>query len=383
MGKCKKKVSAYARLSPYVRGIIFGLFLGGTTLTDIAGEVTKENGDHPCVSSVESTVKMCKAQGGTKWNGVVESSGRGPARKTTDALDGKILKLVTKMRGSAKVTVDYVRKKVPSTRKLSRSTIQRRLSEAGLAWLRRRRKSLVPKAHKQARIAFSDWVLSRTVRTLARWVYTDGTTFYLAQSASEKEHKMRGALGTHVWRMADGSDGLYEDCVGPSSYWKAQGLSVRIWGLLIAGILFVHVLPAGQAMDRYQYAWIVAKCFPRWILKAMGRRAKPLLVQDHEKALWCDEPRQAMKDNGIELLESYPKCSQDLNVIETAWRELRARLADTEPVQMESREDFLKRLRLAVAWVNRNRSDCLGNLCFAQQDRARDVKEQKGGRTKH
>ena len=59
-----------------------------------------------------------------------------------------------------------------------------------------------------------------------------------------------------------------------------------------------------------------------------------------------------MKDNDIEFLESYPKCFQDLNVIETAWRELRARLADTEPMRVESRDDFLPRLRLAVQWVN-------------------------------
>ena len=43
--------------------------------------------------------------------------------------------------------------------------------------------------------------------------------------------------------MADGSDGLYEDCVGPSSYYKAQGIPVRIWGLLANGQLFVAVRP--------------------------------------------------------------------------------------------------------------------------------------------
>ena len=43
--------------------------------------------------------------------------------------------------------------------------------------------------------------------------------------------------------MADGSDGLYEGCVGPSSYYKAQGTPVRIWGLPANGQLFVTVLP--------------------------------------------------------------------------------------------------------------------------------------------
>ena len=43
--------------------------------------------------------------------------------------------------------------------------------------------------------------------------------------------------------MADGPDGPYEDCVRPSSYYKAQGIPVRILGLRANGQLFVMVLP--------------------------------------------------------------------------------------------------------------------------------------------
>ena len=122
-----------------------------------------------------------------------------------------------------KVTVDFLRKKIPSAKKLSKRTIYRRLEDAGLAWLRRRRKTLVTAVHKKAREAFSEWVLSRTMTTLKRWVYSDGTAFYLAKSITQKSSTLRGALGPRVWRMASGSDALYDDCVGPSAYWKAQG----------------------------------------------------------------------------------------------------------------------------------------------------------------
>ena len=135
-------------------------------------------------------------------------------------------------------------------------------------------------------------------------------------------------------------------------------------------------------MNRWWYAWIVEHCFPRWIAKVLGEGAKAFLLQDHEKALWTDEARAAMKKVGVQLLENYPKCSQDLNPIECAWRELRARLAATEPNKLESRADFVKRLRAAVAWVNANQSEHLARLCASQKERAGEVLLQRGGRTK-
>ena len=71
----------------------------------------------------------------------MKSTGRGPPRATTDALNRKVVKLVFKSRGRAKVTVDYLQKKIPQLRSLSRRTVARRLFDVGLAWLRRRRKS--------------------------------------------------------------------------------------------------------------------------------------------------------------------------------------------------------------------------------------------------
>ena len=60
---------------------------------------------------------------------------------------------------------------------------------------------------------------------------------------------MRIARAGDPPRLADGSDGLYEDRVGPSSYYRAQGIPVRIWGLLANGQLFVMVLPKVGGMS--------------------------------------------------------------------------------------------------------------------------------------
>ena len=79
--------------------------------------------------------------------------------------------------------------------------------------------------------------------TLSRWAFTDGTTFYLARCANENESANRGALGGFVWRQTNGDDALYEECIGPSSYWKAQGTKVVMWGMLVGGMLSVYVMP--------------------------------------------------------------------------------------------------------------------------------------------
>ena len=147
-------------------------------------------------------------------------------------------------------------------------------------------------------------------------------------------------------------------------------------------MLFVYVLPDGEVMNRWWYEWVIFHQFPRWCAKAFGsKRKRPrYILQDHEKALWAEEPMAAMDACGLTVLRSYPKCSQDLNPIETAWREM-ARLAETEPTQMETRAQFVRRVRKAVKWVNKHRAHLLDELCHDQRDRAKEVVQRKGSRT--
>ena len=50
---------------------------------------------------------------------------------------------------------------------------------------------------------------------------------------------------------------------------------------------------------------------------------------------------------------------------------------------MELREDFIARVRHAIAWVNKNRADYLYHLCTCQKEWAQDVEDARGSRTKH
>ena len=212
------------------------------------------------------------------------------------------------------------------------------------------------------------------MRKLRLFAYSDGTTFYLDLSAETKELANRLALGPYVWRKTDCKDALYQDCCGPSAYSKAQGGPVKVWGLLADGKLNVRILPKGENMNRWWYAWIVKYDFPRWLGECR------YLVQDFERCLRCEEPMQAMKEVHVSLVEQYPKCSQDLNPIENVWNLLRDRVYETMPIGMESREDFVRRLRNAVDWLNRNRKQELMELCLDQKKRAREVDLNQGGR---
>ena len=62
---------------------------------------------------------------------------------------------------------------------------------------------------------------------------------------------------------------------------------------------------------------------------------------------------------------------------------VKERLKETLPRRMETREEFISRLHLAVAWVNRYRSARLWELSTNQKERATEClnTEPPGGRT--
>ena len=361
-----------ARLSAFEVGQIKAHLHHGLGPTAIAGIVLKADGSHVSVQGVCDT--EAKLEADPAWRGE-RAAGSGRPRKTQPSMDRTILRAVVRGRGRAKVTVAYLKKQYPELRPLSNSLVQGRLHEAGLKYLRRRRKTLVPGQHKDARMAFAQRVQRMHASTLDRWAYTDGTVFFLDRDAADNESSRRAALGRFVWRRTDGKDALYGDCVGPSSYAKGQGVPVRVWGLLSHGRLHVTVLPARQAMNRWWYAWVVKRYFPYWL------DGCDKLVQDYERCLRCDEPLEELRKLSVEVISEYPKCSQDLNAIENAWNVLRERLDATLPTGMESREAFLLRLRAAVAWINAHRAEQLLKFCTNQKERAAEVCLREGGRT--
>ena len=200
----------------------------------------------------------------------------------------------------------------------------------------------------------------------------------LDRTQEEFEQSKQAALGTHVYRRADGSDAMWQECLGPSAYNKAQGLPVRVWGMLACGHLSIYVLPKGDVMNQELYTELIEDYFEEW----MGN--SNALVCDYERCLRTPLSVGALNKIRLPLVEGYPVSSQDFNAIENAWDMIKQRLDETIPRKiMEGRDAFVARLRLCVQWVNKYRANDLWYISTNQKERADECLKAKppGGRT--
>ena len=95
-------------------------------------------------------------------------------------------------------------------------------------------------------------------------------------------------------------------------------------------------------MDGFLYTELVEDKFDDW------RSYCDYLVCDFEKCLRTDAAVRALKRSGLQLVENYPKCSQNFNAIGNVWGVSRERLNETQPTALERRDEFIKRLLAAV-----------------------------------
>ena len=361
------------QMSPFEVGQVFAHMHHNLSALQISRIMYKGDGKS---QFSETAVKNCMdgLKSDKKWRGE-RQKGSGAPRKTTAKQDAQIENAIYKYRGKFKVTVAWLKKRYLWARSLSDTAVEERLADAGLAYLRRRRKFLVESIYIPERLRYCDSVKRKRQSTLDNWAYTDGTVYYLDRTAAENEHTQRAALGCMVWRKADGSDAMYADCVGPSGYKKAQGHPVRVWGVLANGKLHIQVLDIGEVMNKELYVELVEDQFPQWL------GGCEYLVCDFEACLRSEDALEALDRIGVELVADYPRSSQDFNAIENAWDLLRQRLDETLPRTLEDRDSFIARLEEAVVFLNRYRKKRLEELSRNQKQRCLDCEKLEGART--
>ena len=161
---------------------------------------------------------------------------------------------------------------------------------------------------------------------------------------------------------------------------------MKIWGFLANGRLEYWVLPADGPkqtthMNGLRYNGLVKSKFAEWRQACFHDNKPVYLIQDGERCLWQDRNQEALCDAGF-VVENFPKSSPDLNAIEGIWGRLRQLLIEREPATRESRADFLVRLRRTVTWMNDNERANMRYLCQNLKERADDVLENEGAKTR-
>ena len=219
-------MASMARLDPFTRGTIVGLRAAGVTRDDIVQRVKKKDGKRPTLRAVDSVLARHREE--PAWRGEDSRAGGRPSLLT--AKERKLLlNLVLAERGKAKVTVPYCRRRLPFLRKVSENTVRRELFAAGLAYLRRRGKTAVPKEFRKQRLVYCRWTLRQSASDLRRYAYTDGTTFYLARGPAENHHKQRAApAGVRDDALQD----LVPDCCRPAREPLGNSWPRRSWGAI-------------------------------------------------------------------------------------------------------------------------------------------------------
>ena len=379
--------SSFARFSSFARGRIVGRAEEGASTQKIRKTVLKQDGRRGSLRAIEAVV--AKARADPKWQGENSSAGGRPPELSLAEV-AKLKKLLHAEVGLAKVTIPYCRKRLPFLKRVTEECVRLTLHRLGLAWRLRRAKAAVGKKYKSARLEYCNWVLKQPQRDLNRWAYVDGTSWYLARTPTEHEDKHRAALGKHCWRMRTGEDSLEDQHVGASSYAKAQGQPIKIWGFFCDGRLDYYVLPkthakngreSTQHMNGTRYKAFVAANFSKWRHKCFAR-GRVFVVKDYERFLRHPASVQAEEDAGCDPIDRFPKCSPDFNAIEGWWRKLKLYLEEREPTHMEKRGEFLKRLRRAVDHLNKRCRKEGRKLCRNQKIRARECKKLKAARTR-
>jgi hypothetical protein len=132
--------------------------------------------------------------------------------------------------------------------------------------------------------------------------------------------------------------------------------------------------------DRYEK--LIGAKFAEWREQCFPDGLPVQFVQDHEHCLRQDRSIAALSKAGCPVVQTFPKHSPDLNAIEGQWRQLRERLDETAPVEIETRPGFLCRLRRDVNWLNEHRREHALQMCTNQKERDKDMEDLLGAKTK-
>jgi transposase len=245
---------------------------------------------------------------------------------------------------------------------VSARTVRRVLGRAGLKARTKRKKPLLRKKHRQARLTFARKYQHWTVEDWMHVIWSDETKINLYESDGKQ----------YCWR-ADGEP-LRDHHVTPTV--KHGGGSLMIWGCMTAqGVGYMCKIDDG--LDAELYRRILDDEFLS-TLEYYGVEVGDIVFQhDNDPKHTARSTKEWLEDREVEVLQ-WPAQSPDLNPIEHLWFHVKCELNKYKP-QPRNKDELWERLQ--AVWEAITPKKCL-KLIETMPRRIQAILKAKGGHTK-
>ena len=294
-----------------------------------------------------------------KKNGTVKPASKrsGRPKKITERMARLVTrKVLQDRRKSASKLAQDVSEATGST--VSAQTIRRTLHSSKLHGRQPRRKPLLKKRHKDARLKFAKAHQTKDQTFWDKILWSDETKINIFGSDGEQK----------VWRR--NGEAYAEGCTIPTV--KHGGGSVMVWGAMSSqGVSNLHFIDRIMTADTY------CKILDEHMLptlKSLGRGA--LFQHDNDPKHSARLTSAFLKKKKVKVIE-WPSMSPDINPIEHLWGVLKRRVEQRQP----SSRSQLKEV-ISEEWHLITAETC-SNLVTSMPRRLDAVLASKGGHTKY
>lgn len=286
----------------------------------------------------------------------------GRPTKLSETDDRAISRLIRSGKADTAVQVaQYMNSQSEET--ISVSTVRRSLKKQNMKAVVKKKKPMLTKWHKKARLAFANQYKEFTEEDWKRIIWSDESKINRLGSDGQK----------YTWKKT-GEPLLEREIIGTK---KFGGGNIMVWGCMGWSGVGKMVYVEGK-MDAEQYCSILDDGLLGTLEKFELETEDIIFQQDNDPKHTSKLAKKWFQDNEINLL-SWPAQSPDLNPIEHLWGLLKRKIYDYE-FPAEGVEEIWE--RAAKAWSQITQTE-VQNLISSMPRRIAAVIKAKGGHTKY